>query len=129
MYCKRAVEFLKAHKSSRDFHEDKNLLNIFDNQLVEILGINTVYHIEFPIVKQLLYKISSAKMWDRLRCGLDTVKAKKKDIYNTNNHIITFRDLLKIVRIQIDEELDTITLNKFSSGVDNTDDRYREKRS
>ena len=45
MYCKRAVEYMKAQKASVNFHEDKKLLNIFDNKLVNILGINVAYHI------------------------------------------------------------------------------------
>ena len=73
---------MKAQKSSANFHEDKKLLNLFDNKLVDILGINTAYHIEFPTVNQLLYKLSSMTICDKLGHGLDLVKAKYKDIYN-----------------------------------------------
>ena len=105
---------MKATKPASNFLEDKKLLNIFDNKLVEIVGINRAYHIDFPTVKQLLYKLSSATIRDRLRYGLDEVKAKDDDIYNTNNYFQTLRQLLNIARIQVDEELDTITLNKFN---------------
>ena len=115
MYCKRALEEMKATKPARNFKEDKKLLNIFDSKLVEIVWINRAYHIDFPTVKQLLYKLSSATMRDRLRRGLDEVKAKDDDIYNTNNYFQTLRQLLNIARIQVDEELDTITLNNFSN--------------
>ena len=76
MYCKRAMEDMKAQKASVTFHEDKRLLNLFDNKLVDILGINWAYHIDFPTVKQLLYKLSSSIICDRLCNGLHTVKAK-----------------------------------------------------
>ena len=48
MYCKRAVEYMKAQRESRNFHEEEKLLDLFDNKLVDILGINTAYHIDFP---------------------------------------------------------------------------------
>ena len=51
MYCKRAVEYMKAQRDSRNFQEDKKMLNLFDNQIVDILGINSAYHIDFPTVK------------------------------------------------------------------------------
>ena len=41
------------------------------------------------------------------------------------NHIQTFKDLLHIARVKIDEELDTITLNKYSTGYDVRDDQHR----
>ena len=119
---------MKAQKSSANFHEDKKLLNIFYNKLLGILGINEAYHIDFPTVKQLLYKLSSMTICEKLRHVLDTVKAKYKDIYNTQNYVQTFRELLNIARIKIDEELDTITLNNFSSGFDYRDDRHRGAR-
>ena len=95
------------------------MLNLFDNKLVEIMGIIRAYHIDSPTVKQLLYKLSSATIRDHLRHGLDEVKAKDDDIYNTNNYFQTLRQLLNIARIQVDEELDTITLNNFSNGRHN----------
>ena len=129
MYCKRTVEYMKAQRESRNFHEDKKLLNLYDNKLVDILGINAAYHIDFPTVKQLLYKLSSMTIRDKLCHGLDTVKAKYKDIYNTQNYVQTFRELLNITRIKIDEELDSITLNNFSSGFDYREDRHTGARS
>ena len=78
------------------------------------MGINRAYHIDFPTVKQLLYKLSSATIRDHLGHGLEDVKARDDDIYNKNNYLITLRQLLNNARIQVDEELNTITLNKFS---------------
>ena len=57
MYCNRVMEDMKAQKASVTFYEDKRLLNLFDNKLVDILGINGAYHMAFPTVKQLLYKL------------------------------------------------------------------------
>ena len=107
---------MKAAEPARNFNEDKTLLNLFDNKLVEIVGINRAYHIDFPTEKQLLDKLS---IRDRLRHGLDEVKAKDDDIYNTNNYLQTLRQLLNIARIQVDEELDTINLNNFRNGKHN----------
>merc|ERR1711867_163149 len=119
---------MKAQRASTNFNEDKKLLNLFDKKLVDILGINAAYHKDFPTVKQLLYKLSSMTIRDKLCHGLDKVKAHYKDIYNTQNYVQTFRELLNISRIKIDKELDTITLNNFSSGFDYRDDRHRGAR-
>ena len=61
--------------------------------------------------------------------GLDTVKAKYNDIYHTQNYVQTLKELLKIARVKIDEELDTITLNRFSQGYNERVDRPRGLRS
>ena len=115
MYCKKALEEMKAAEPARNFKEDKALLNLFDNMLVEIMGINRTYHINFPTVKQLIYKLSSATIRDHLRYELDEVRANDDDKFNINNYCQTLGDLLNIARIQVDEELDTITLNNFST--------------
>ena len=96
---------------------------------MDILGISAAYHIDFPTVKQLLYKLSSPTIHDKLCNGLDTVKAKYNDIHHTQNYVQTLKELLKIARVKIDEELDTITLNRFSTGYDERDDRHRGLRS
>ena len=57
--------------------------------------------------------------------GLDTVKAKYNDIHHTQNYVQTFKELLNIARVKIDEELDTITLNRYSTGYDERNDRCR----
>ena len=59
---------------------------------------------------------------------MDEVKAKDNNIHNTNNYLQTYRDILNIARIQIDEELDTIILNRFSHRGQETD-RGRGNRS
>ena len=64
MYCKKAVETMKAEKPARSFCEDKELLNIFDNKLVDILAINAAYHIDFPSnssINYLCYNLRLAK--------------------------------------------------------------------
>ena len=105
---------MKAQRDSRNFQDDKRMLNLFNDKIVDILSINSAYHVDFATVKQLLYKLSSATIRDKLWNGLDKVKKKYKDIYNQQNYIQTLSDLLNIARIKIDEELDTITLKNFS---------------
>ena len=58
MYCKRAVDFMKAQRDSGNIQKDKRLLNLFDDKIVDILSINSAYHVDFATVKQLLYKLS-----------------------------------------------------------------------
>ena len=70
MYCKKVMEDMKAQKASVTFHDDKRLLNLFDNKLVDILGINGAYYMDFPTAKQLLYKLSSHTIRDILCNGL-----------------------------------------------------------
>ena len=81
MYCKKVLEEMKAEELDRNFKEDKALLNLCDNKLVEIVGINREYYINFPTIKQLIYKLSSATIRDCLRYGLDEVKANDDDNY------------------------------------------------
>ena len=119
MYCLKVLKEMKVTEPARNFKDGKKLLNLFDNKLVEIVEINRAYLIDFPTVEQLLYRLSSATIRDSLRHRLDEVKAKDDDIYNTNYYFQTLRQLLNIARIQVDEELDTITLNNFSNGKHN----------
>ena len=116
MYCKKTVEHMKAQKACGNFQDDKKLLNLYDDKIVEILSINPAYHLDFAIVKQLLNKLSSETIRDKLQNRLEKVKKKYKDMYNQQNYIQTLSDILNIARLKIDEELDTITLNNFSQG-------------
>ena len=63
------------------------MLNLFENKFVEIMSINPAYHLDFMTVKQLLHKLSSETIRDKLRNGLEKVKKKFKDIYNQQNYI------------------------------------------
>ena len=98
---------MKSASLSRGYRDDKELINMYDKKLIEIMSINSSYQIEFSTVKQLIYKLSSETIKDRLRSGLEDVKTKKKDLYNTNKYLITLRQLLNIARSHVDEELDT----------------------
>ena len=129
MYCEKVLEDMKAQRASVTFHDYKHLLNVFDNKLVDILGINGAYYMDFPTAKQLLYKLSSSTIQDRLCNGLDNVKAKYNDIHHTQNYVQTLKELLNITRVKIDEERDTITLNRLSQGFDERDDRTKGLRS
>ena len=66
MYCKKAVENLKAQEECSTFVQDKKLLNLIDDKIVDILGINSAYHVDFATVKQILYKLSSVTIRDKL---------------------------------------------------------------
>ena len=83
----KAVEHMKAQRSCRNFQDDKIMLNLFENKVVDLLSINPAYHLDFATVKQLLHKLSSETIRDKLRNGLEKVKKKYKDIYNQQNYI------------------------------------------
>ena len=51
MYCMKAVEHMKAQRSCRNFQDDKIMLNLFDNKLVDVLRINPAYHLDFVTAK------------------------------------------------------------------------------
>ncbi len=114
MYCKRKLEEMKSAKLSRSYRDDKELISMFDKKLIEITSIDSSYHIDFSTVKQLIHKLSSDTIKDRLRNGLEDIKLKDGDHYNTNNYLLTLRQLLNITRSHVDEELDTRALNSFS---------------
>ena len=98
MYCKRKLEEMKSASLSKGYRDDKELISMFDKKLIEIMSINSSYHIEFSTVKQLIHKLSYDTIKDRLRSGLEDVKIQDGDRYNTNNCLLTLRQLLNIAR-------------------------------
>ena len=87
---------------------------MFDRKLIQITSIDSSFHIDFSTVKVLIHKLSSNTIKDRLKNGLEDLKRKDKDRYNTNNYLLTLRQLLNITRSHVDEELDTRALDSFS---------------
>ena len=59
MYCLKAVKFMKAQRGCRNFQDDKKMLNLFENKLVDIISVNPTKHLDFLTVKQLLHKLLS----------------------------------------------------------------------
>ena len=80
---------------------------MFHRKLIQITSIDSSYHIDFSTIKQLIHKLSSYTIKYRLRNGLEDVKQKDGDRYNTNNYLLTLRQVLNITRSHVDEELDT----------------------
>ena len=70
-------------------------------------------------VKQLLHKLSSETIKNQLRASLESVKKEKNDLYNTDNYLVTLRQLLNMARSYVDEELDTQALDKCNYGNQN----------
>ena len=133
---------MKSANLSRGYRDDKELIDMYDKKLIEIMSINSSYQIEFSTVKQLIHKLSSETVKDLLRASLEDVKTEKRDLYNTNNYLITLRQLLNIARSYVDEELDTRALDnisykksgkhevninriQFSSPLQNSESRYK----
>ena len=96
MYYKRKLEKMKSASLSKGYRDNKELISMYDKKLIEIMSINSSYHIEFSTVKQLIHKLSSDTIKDRLRAGLEDVKTNYRDHYNTNNYLLTLRQLLNI---------------------------------
>ena len=81
----------------------------------------------FQTVKVLIHKLSFNTIKDRLKNGLEDVNRRYKDRYNTNNYLLTLRQLLNIARSHIDEELDTRALdNSRNKRSGNHEDRAQE---
>ena len=74
---------------------------MFDRKLIQITSIDSSFHIDFSTVKVLIHKLSSNTIKDRLKNGLEDVKQKDKDRYNTNNYLLTLRQLLNIARSHV----------------------------
>ena len=51
MYCMKQIECMKAHKPCRNFKDDKDMLNIFEDKITDILRVNPAYHLEFATAK------------------------------------------------------------------------------
>ena len=107
MYCNRKLEDIKSARPSKGYRSDKELINLYDRKIIEIMSINNSYQVNFSTVKQLLHKLSSETIKNQLRASLETVKKEKNDLYNTNNYLVTLRQLLNMARSYVDEELDT----------------------
>ena len=103
---------MKSASLSKGYRDDKELISMFDKKLIKIMSINSSYHIEFSTIKQLIHKLSSDTLKDQLRSGLEDVKTKDKDLYNTNNYLLTLKQLLNIARTQVDKELDNSQANR-----------------
>ena len=56
MFCERKLEEIKSASLSKGYREDKELISMYDKKLIEIMSMNSSYHIEFPTVKQLIHK-------------------------------------------------------------------------
>ena len=94
---------MKSARLSKGYRGDKELINFYDKKIIEIMSINNSYHINFSVVKQLIHKLSSETIKNQLSASLEEVKREKKDLYNTNNYLITLRQLLNITRSCVDE--------------------------
>ena len=70
------VEFMKVQRGCRNFQDYKKLLNLFENKLVDIISINPTYHLDFATVKQLLHKLSSETIGDKLRMNWKKLKRR-----------------------------------------------------
>ena len=102
MYCNRKLEEMKVAKLSRTYKDDKDLISMFDRKLIQITSIDNSFHIDFSTVKILIHKLSSNTVKDRLKSGLEGVKRKDNDRYNTNKYLLTLRQLLNIARSHVD---------------------------
>ena len=103
MYCNGKLEDMKSARLSKGYRVDKELINYYDRKIIEIMSINNLYPVTFSTVKPLLHKLSSETIKNQLRASLEDVKKEKKDLYNTDNYLITLRKLLNIARSYVDE--------------------------
>ena len=122
VYCKRKLGEMKAAKLSRTYRDDKDLICMFDGKLIQITSIDNSFHVNFSTMKVIIHKLSSNTIKDRLKSGLEDVKRRDKDRYNTNNYLLTLRQLLNIARSHVDEELDTRALDNFTNRRSEDDD-------
>ena len=116
------MEEIKAAKLSRSYIDDKELISMFDRKLIQITSTDSSFHIDFSTVKVLIHKLLSNTIKNRLKDGFEDVKQKDKDSYNTNNYLLTLRQLLNIAKSHIDEELDTRVLDNFTNRRSEDDD-------
>ena len=107
---------MKAYPGSRTYFEDKKMLNTFDKNLSNILSLNSAYLIDFPTAKLLINELSSETMKDKFSTALDDIKEKNGDSHNTDNYIQTFKKLLNMARVKINEQLDIQATDKHSPG-------------
>ena len=106
---------MKTAKLSRTYKDDKELISTFDRKLIQITSIDNSFHIDFSTVKILIHKLSSNTIKDKLKSGLEGIKRRDNDRYNTNNYLLTLRQLLNVARSHVDEELDTRVLDSFTN--------------
>ena len=117
MYCNVKLEDMKVARKSKGYRGDKELINYYDRKIIEIMSINNSYQVNFSTVKQLIHKLSSETIKNQLRACLEDVKKEKKDLFNTDNYLITLRQLLNMVRSYIDKWPNTQALIKVIAGT------------
>ena len=67
MYCDRKLEDMKSARPSKGYKGDKELINLYDRKIIEIMSINNSYQVNFSTVKQLLHKLSPEIIKNQLR--------------------------------------------------------------
>ena len=106
---------MKAAELSRTYRDDKKLISMFDRKLIKITSMDNSFHVDFSTVMILIHKLSSNTIKDRLKSGLEGVKRRDNDCFNTNNYLLTLRQLLNVTRSHVDEELNTRVLGSFTN--------------
>ena len=107
------LEEMKSYQRSRSYLNDKNLLNIYDKNLRQILSVNGAYMINYPMVRLLLNKLSAQDIKADMRKSLNKVRIRNDDSENTHNSIQVFKKLIAVARKHIDNKLDIRTTDTY----------------
>ena len=71
---------MKSSRPSKGYRGDKELINLYDRKIIEIMSINNSYQVNFSIVRPLIYKLSSETIKNQLRASSKNGKKKNKDL-------------------------------------------------
>ena len=107
---------MKAYLKSRTYIQDKKMLNAFDKGLIDILSLNSAYQLDFSTAKLLVNKLSSETLKEKNSLALDDIKDKNDDSHNVDNYIKTFKKIISMARVKIDEQLDIEATDKHCRG-------------
>ena len=78
-----------------------------------ILQLNNAFHLSLMSAKQIVFKLSKVTMRDKFWEALNDLRDRERDTYGIRNYITTLQRILELARMETDEKLEVIQMNKL----------------
>ena len=115
LYLRRLVEEIRSHPPARTYKQDKQMLSLFEKNIVKITRLNSAYLIDFATAQQLASKLSDNTLKRQYINELTQLRDESSDIHATNNYLVTIQQIINKARIAIDNNLDIEAINRANS--------------
>ena len=119
IYLRRLIEEIRSHPPARTYKHDKQMLTLFEKNIVEISRLNSAYLIDYATAQQLASKLSDGTLRRQYMDELATLRDDSSDIHATNNYLTTMKQIIHKARTAINrircESNESISCNKTST--------------